>query len=306
MLTKGAMRDLQFRLFSSATYQPLIIVTDMNKKAKKYKTVLTVAGSDPIGGAGIQADIKTCCSFGVYAMAVISVITAQNTLGVSSSCPVPVHAFEAQLKSVFDDVTPDAVKIGLIPSPEHISVLASILKYYNAKNIIVDPVLRPSSGADFVYSIEDTADTMVSCLLPLASIITPNIPEAEFLTKKFRIPSSDIKRLLKVIGTKALLLKGGHRNDRDCSDIFFIKDKDNPVEFSSPERIISSNTHGTGCALSTAIACGLALGYTMEKSVATAKKYVYNAIKDGRNFEFGKGTGPLYFFNNIYDYESDC
>lgn len=278
----------------------------MNKKEKNYKTVLTVAGSDPIGGAGIQADIKTCCSFGVYAMAVISVITAQNTLGVSGSCPVPVHAFEAQLKSVFDDVTPDAVKIGLIPSPEHISVLASILKNYNAKNIIVDPVLRPSSGTDFVYSIEDTADAMISHLFPLASIITPNIMEKEFLAKICDIPSSNIKRLLKAFGTKALLLKGGHRNDKNCSDIFFIENKDDPVMFSSPDRIISSNTHGTGCTLSTSIACGLALGYSMEKSVAIAKKYVYNAIKDGRDFAFGKGIGPLYFFNNIFDYESDC
>ena len=252
------------------------------------KTALTIAGSDCSGGAGVQADIKTMEANGVYAMSVISVLTAQNTLGVQKLFPVSAECITAQIDSVFADIFPDAVKIGMPGTTELIQIIAERLRHYQAKHIVVDPVMLSSSGSTLVD--EKAAEMMKKELFPLAEVLTPNIPEAEVLTGK-KIRSREemeqaAEQLSREYGT-AIVLKGGHAKT-DANDLLYENGKSIGIE---GERMVNPNTHGTGCTFSSAIAAGLAEDWDLETSVRRAKAYMQRAI--GAGLDLGQGNGPL-------------
>ena len=252
------------------------------------KKVLTIAGSDCSGGAGIQADIKTMTAHKVYAMSVITALTAQNTTGVYGVLDAGADFVGQQMDCVFKDIFPDAVKIGMVSNIETIQVIAAKLKEYNAKNIVVDPVMVSTSGCALMQP--DAMDTLISVLLPMGDIITPNIPEAEKLCG-FEIKNvDDMKKAAEVIGKNlsgSVLIKGGHLTET-ADDLLY---HDGEFMWYRGERVNNPNTHGTGCTLSSAIASNLALGYDMKTSVQNAKNYITGALKDG--LDLGEGSGPL-------------
>ena len=254
------------------------------------KKALTIAGSDSSGGAGIQADIKTMTMNGVYAMSAITALTAQNTTGVTGILEVSQDFLTKQLDAVFEDIFPDAVKIGMVSSSELIRVIADSLARYGAANIVVDPVMVATSGARL---IEDEAiDTLKSRLLPLATVITPNIPEAEILSGMTITDEAGMEKAARVLYERygcAALVKGGHRIN-DANDVLFASSDRGPVWFRG-RRIDNPNTHGTGCTLSSAIASNLAKGYSLEESVERAKEYLSGAL--AAMLDLGKGSGPL-------------
>ena len=233
-------------------------------KEQKIKTALTIAGSDSSGGAGIQADIKTMTMNGVYAMSVITALTAQNTLGVKAILNTPPDFLKAQLDSVFEDIFPDSIKIGMVSSAELINVIADRLEYYEAKNIVLDPVMISTSGSKLLDT--DAAKTLTKRLFPLAKLITPNIPEAETLSKIKINDESDMKKTAKYIADKyncAVLLKGGH-NINDANDLLYAGER---FQWFYGNRIDNKNTHGTGCTLSSAISANLATLIAAETSL---------------------------------------
>lgn len=252
------------------------------------KKVLTIAGSDSSGGAGIQADIKTITAHKMYAMSVITALTAQNTMGVDAIFDVSPEFVAKQIDSVFSDIVPDAVKIGMVSSPEIIEVIAERLIYHKAKNIVLDPVMVSTSGSRLIS--ENATDTLIGRLMPVAAIVTPNIPEAEILSdmkiKGIEDMEQAAKRIYEGCGV-CVLVKGGHLVC-DATDILYDGES---VKTVSSKRIDNPNTHGTGCTLSSAIACALADGYSAEESVKRAKTYLCGALSSGLNL--GKGSGPL-------------
>lgn len=252
------------------------------------KKVLTIAGSDCSGGAGIQADIKTMLANGVYAMSVITALTAQNTTGVISVKNTDPEFLRQQLDAVFEDIFPDAVKIGMVPDEDLIEVIVERLKFYNAKNIVTDPVMVATSGD--ALSNKKSVDALVEKLFPVSTLVTPNIPEAEALCG-MKINSRDEKiEAGKKIADKSgcsVLIKGGH-GGLDADDILYHEGK--VFEYRA-ERIDNPNTHGTGCTLSSAIASNLAKGMAVPEAVEFAKKYVNGAIRSG--LDIGRGRGPL-------------
>lgn len=256
------------------------------------KIVLTIAGSDCSGGAGIQADLKTIAAHGLYGESVITALTAQNTMGVAEILPVSPDFLKKQLECVFTDIVPDAVKIGMITGIGQMEVIRDCLKKYQAKHIVMDTVMVSTSGRHLMEP--EALDYYKKELLPLARLYTPNIPEAELLLKrtiKTREERVAAAREFALQYKGIVYLKGGH--DSICADdLLFYRGK--PVWFAG-KHIESSNTHGTGCTLSSAIACGLASGLDVEESVRNAKEYITGAISDGMNL--GKGNGPL---NHMY------
>ena len=254
------------------------------------RKALTIAGSDSSGGAGIQADIKTMTMNGVYAMSAITALTAQNTTGVTGILEVSPDFLGKQLDAVFEDIFPDAVKIGMVSSSELIRVIADSLVRYGAANIVVDPVMVATSGARL---IEDEAiETLKSRLLPLATVITPNIPEAEILADMTITDEAGMEEAAKTLYERygcAALVKGGHRIN-DANDVLYATPDQGPVWFKG-RRIDNPNTHGTGCTLSSAIASNLARGYSLEESVERAKEYLSGAL--AAMLDLGKGSGPL-------------
>ena len=260
------------------------------------KTSMTIAGSDSSGGAGIQADIKTMTANGVYAMSAITALTAQNTTGVTSIMEVTPQFLEEQITANVTDIFPDSVKTGMVASSELIKVIADSIKKYNLKNIVVDPVMVATSGAKLIT--DDAIDTLKKNLLPLATIITPNIPEAEVLSDMKISTTSDMEQAAKTIFDTfgcAVLLKGGH-NINDANDYLYTKDEQ--TWFHS-KRINNPNTHGTGCTLSSAIASNLAKGHSLKKSVENAKEYISGALNS--MLDLGKGSGPL---NHAFVFEN--
>jgi len=253
------------------------------------KTALTIAGSDSIGGAGIQADIKTMAVHNIYAMSVITALTAQNTTGVYAVHEAPCDFVGRQLDCVFTDISPDAVKIGMVSNIDIIGIIADKLLQYQACNIVLDPVMVSASGGKLLN--DNAIGTIIERLFPAADIITPNIPEAETLCG-FEIEGHDdmLSAAKKISGMQkgAVLIKGGHLTSGGADDLLFIDGK--PVWING-ERVENPNTHGTGCTLSSAIACNLAMGYDIIKSVKRAKDYVSGALKTG--LDLGKGSGPL-------------
>lgn len=246
------------------------------------KTALTIAGSDCSGGAGIQADLKTFLANGMYGMSAITALTAQNTLGVRSVMNSTPEFLGDQLDAIFEDIFPDAVKIGMVSSAELIEVIAAKLKFYAAKNIVVDPVMVATSGAKLID--DDAIKTLETKLFPLAQIITPNIPELEEICGT-RDMEQGAKKIFDEYGC-AVLAKGGH-GFNDASDYLF----DGAGTWFYGRRIDTPNTHGTGCTLSSAIAANLAKGFELKKSVERAKNYLTGALSTGLNL--GKGSGAL-------------
>ena len=252
------------------------------------KTALTIAGSDSSGGAGIQADLKTMAAHGVYGMSAITALTAQNTTGVSGVLESTPEFLKMQLDSVFTDIFPDAVKIGMVSSAPLIQTIAAALRQYQPKNIVLDPVMVSTSGSRLLA--EDAARTLLSELAPLADIITPNIPEAEVLSGRSIRSRKEMEQAAASIAQQyrgAILLKGGHLAGT-ADDLLYTEGK---AHWFPGRHIDNPNTHGTGCTLSSAIASNLALGFPLEESVARAKEYVAGAIADGLNL--GQGSGPL-------------
>lgn len=252
------------------------------------KTALTVAGSDSCGGAGIQADIKTMTMNGVYAMSAITALTAQNTTGVSAISEVSSDFLKSQMDMIFNDIYPDAVKIGMVSNSELIRVIADRLSFYKASDIVVDPVMVATSGADLMKN--EAVNTMKELLLPIATLVTPNIPEAEVLSG-MRIKNEDdmIKSAIYInnaYGCSALL-KGGH-SINDANDLLCINGE---IKWFYGKRIDNPNTHGTGCTLSSAIASNLAKGFDIETSVQRAKDYISGALASQLNL--GQGSGPM-------------
>lgn len=260
------------------------------------KTALTIAGSDCSGGAGIQADIKTMTANGVYAMSVITALTAQNTTGVRDVLDISPQFVEESLDMIFEDIFPDAVKIGMISSKELVKVIANKLTQYKAKHIVVDPVMVSTSG--FQLSKDSSVSAVVEYLLPMAELVTPNIPEAEVLAEMKIKTKEDIclaaKKIHKAAGS-SVLLKGGH-SIQDANDLLYTNGE---CIWIQGERIDNPNTHGTGCTLSSAIAANLAKGYALEDSIRRAKAYISGALAAMLNL--GHGSGPI---NHLFDLSS--
>ena len=260
-------------------------------------TALTIAGSDSSGGAGIQADIKTMTANGVYAMSAITALTAQNTTGVQGIFEVTPEFLSLQLDSIFTDIRPDAVKIGMVSSSGLISAIAEKLKEYKAENIVVDPVMVATSGARLIS--EDAISTLKAELLPLAKVLTPNIPETEVLADMKVSSADDMEKAAKLISEKygcAVLCKGGHSLN-DANDLLYA---DGKSHWFKGKRIDNPNTHGTGCTLSSAIASNLAKGYDLKTSVERAKEYISGAL--AAMLDLGKGSGPM---NHAFDIKGD-
>lgn len=258
------------------------------------RTALSIAGSDSSGGAGIQADIKTMTANGVYAMTAITALTAQNTTGVTGIMEVTPEFLAQQLDSIFTDIRPDAVKIGMVSSSALIHVIAEKLKEYKAENIVVDPVMVATSGSKLIS--DDAIETLKTCLMPLSSILTPNIPEAEVLSgMKVETEEEMILAAKKISETFhcAVLCKGGHQLN-DANDLLY---RDGEYKWFHGKRIQNPNTHGTGCTLSSAIASNLAKEYSMDESVKRAKDYISEALE--AMLDLGKGSGPMKHCFNI-------
>ena len=254
----------------------------------KMKTALTIAGSDCSGGAGIQADLKTMTMNGVYAMSVITALTAQNTTGVRAIEESTPAFLRQQLDAVFEDIRPDAVKIGMVSSSELIRVIAERLRHYNAENIVVDPVMVATSGSALMKT--DAVQTLIEELLPIAALVTPNIPEAEVLSGMSIKTQADMEAAARKIGDSyqcAVLLKGGH-SVSDANDLLY---ENGELCLFKGRRIDNPNTHGTGCTLSSAIASNLAKGFTLRESVKMAKDYISEAL--AAMLDLGSGAGPM-------------
>ena len=252
------------------------------------KTALTIAGSDSSGGAGIQADIKTMLANGVYAMSAITALTAQNTTGVQGIFEVTPDFLAMQIDSVFTDIRPDAVKIGMVSSVSLIEAIAERLTFYRAENIVVDPVMVATSGSRLLS--DDAVDTLKAKLLPLAAVLTPNIPEAEVLAEMSIASPDDMVTAAGKIGRAygcAVLCKGGH-NLNDANDLLW---QNGSARWFYGKRIQNPNTHGTGCTLSSAIASNLAKGCDLETAVERAKAYISGAL--AAMLDLGKGSGPM-------------
>lgn len=260
------------------------------------RTALSIAGSDSCGGAGIQADIKTMTMNGVYAMSAITALTAQNTTGVTGIMEVTADFLRQQIDAVFEDIYPDAVKIGMVSSAELIEVIAERLIAHKAKNIVVDPVMVATSGSALMKT--DAVSMLMSKLFPLAAVITPNIPETEVLSGMKVRTKEDMQKAAKMIGDScgcAVLVKGGHCVN-DANDLLYA---DGKWRWFEGKRIHNPNTHGTGCTLSSAIASNLAKGFSLEESVQRAKDYISGAL--AAMLDFGKGSGPI---NHLFDLNS--
>ena len=253
--------------------------------------VLTIAGSDSGGGAGIQADLKTFFDLGCYGMSAITSVTAQNTLGVQSIYPVSLDVIRDQMDAVFTDIGCDAVKIGMLYSDKVVDLVAERLKKYQAKNIVLDPVVVATSG-DLLIE-KEAVEAIKSELFPIASIVTPNLPEAETLlnsklSSRESIESAGEK--LMELGSQSLVIKGGH-SETDASDFFISKVHS---QWLAQDRIQTNNTHGTGCTFSSAIASKLALGLDLEQSVKESKQYLTDLLSRSAKFTLGKGAGPVH------------
>lgn len=262
----------------------------------EMSTALSIAGSDSSGGAGIQADLKTMIMNGVYAMSAVTALTAQNTLGVKAIQEVTPEFLKHQMDAVFEDIVPDAVKIGMVSSQELIHVIAERLQYYHVHNIVVDPVMVATSGSALMKS--DAIQALAEELFPIATIVTPNIPEAQVLSGMNIANEEDMIFAAKKISNRygcSVLLKGGHCIN-DANDLLY---ENNLAQWFRGKRINNSNTHGTGCTLSSAIAANLAKGYSLAMSVNRAKEYISGALQ--AMLDLGKGAGPM---NHAFDLHS--
>lgn len=266
------------------------------KTPKHYRKVLTIAGSDSGGGAGIQADLKTFSAIGCYGMSVITALTAQNTRGVSGIHAVPPAFAVQQIEAVFSDMGADAVKIGMLYSAELIAAVSEALKKHNARNIVLDPVMVAQSGDKLLQ--DDAIEAIKIHLMPLADVVTPNIPEASVLCGRQLKKWGDIESAAEALaqhGSRSILIKGGHGNENKSTDLLFLSRENRFVRLTA-DRIETNNNHGTGCTLSSAIASYMARGNHIEAAVQKAKKFMNQAIAAGANYKLGHGHGPVHHF----------
>ena len=284
------------RQIGGTTFRRSIKIMLKQERSKPMRTALSIAGSDSSGGAGIQADIKTMSANGVYAMTAVTALTAQNTTGVTDILDSTPAFLSAQLDAVFTDIFPDAVKIGMVSSAELISVIAQKLRQYEARHIVVDPVMVATSGSRLLR--EDAVEALKTELLPLAEVATPNIPEAEILADMPIRTPADMEAAARKISEQygcAVLCKGGH-DLNDANDLLW---KDGAGYWFNGCRINNPNTHGTGCTLSSAIAANLAKGMALEDAVRRAKEYISGAL--AAMLDLGHGRGPM---NHLFDLKS--
>ncbi len=259
------------------------------------KKVLTIAGSDSSGGAGIQADLKTFSAHGVFGMSVITAVTAQNTQGVFAIQDITPDIIEKQIEAIFEDIEVDALKIGMVSQIETIQTIAKNLVKHNAQNIVLDPVMVSKSG--FHLLNPEAKNALIEKLLPITAIVTPNIPEAEVITGMTIKEIDDMKKAaiqIHSMGPKNILIKGGHLSE-DAIDVLY---NGSSFKYFKSKRIPTKNTHGTGCTLSASIASNIAKGYSVEDSVSKAKEYITVAIKN--SLSIGKGVGPTHHFYSLY------
>ena len=265
----------------------------------RIPNVLSIAGSDPSGGAGVQADLKTFAAFGCYGMAAITALTAQNTRGVSAVHVPPAEFLGSQIDAIFTDISVGAVKIGMLGAGEIVAVVADRLAQHAARNIVLDPVLVATSGDSL--GAPDVVDALIAKLLPLAEIVTPNLPEvARLVGRDVSSDPDDMSRAgaeLLARGARAVLIKGGHGHGAESTD--YLVTSGGTIALSAP-RIATKNTHGTGCSLSSAIAAGLAKGEDLESAARNAKAWVTAAIGAADRFSVGRGHGPIHHFSKYY------
>ncbi len=263
---------------------------------RAYYKVLTIAGSDSGGGAGIQADLKTFSAMGCFGMSVITALTAQNTKGVTGIHAVPPAFAEIQMEAVFSDIGVDAVKIGMLYSAELIQTVAQVLKKYKIDKIVLDPVMVAQSGDKLLQ--DDAIEAIKIHLMPLSSIVTPNLPEASVLLDCKLHGFEDIKKGAKDLstyGSRSVLIKGGHLKENDSTDYLYLAQEDRFVVLEG-KRIKTKNNHGTGCTLSSAIASCMAKGCGIEEAVRMAKTFINEAIRAGSKYKIGHGHGPVHHF----------
>lgn len=268
---------------------------------KHYKIALSIAGSDPSGGAGIQADLKTFSACGCYGATVIVAVVDENTVGVTDVHPIPVSFVSGQIKSVLDDIGADAIKIGMLHSSELIRSVKDTLAQYNIKNIVLDPVMVATSGDKLLQ--DEAIETLKNELIPFVRVITPNIPEAEILLGKEIKSQKDLKFVVKDLsfGNKvSVMLKAGHLAENKLVDVFYNAETNEIVELAS-DRVDTKNTHGTGCTFSSAIAAFLAHGLSLNDAAIRAKDYINKAIVAGAAYEIGKGHGPVHHFFGFWE-----
>ena len=265
-------------------------------QTQTYRRVLTIAGSDSGGGAGIQADLKTFSALGCYGMSAITALTAQNTQGVTGIHPIPPSFAAEQISAVLTDIGADAVKIGMLYSGELIEVVAGQLQQLGAKNIVLDPVMVAQSGDKLLQ--DEAIEAIKDHLMPLADVVTPNIPEARVLLDRNIEGLEDMQagaKDLAQLGSQSILIKGGHLSAGDSTDLLYLANEGRFVQFEAA-RIETRNNHGTGCTLSSAIASFMAKGCSIEEAVGKAKDYISAAIKAGRGYRIGHGHGPVHHF----------
>lgn len=263
---------------------------------KRYSIVLTIAGSDSGGGAGIQADIKAISATGGYAASAITAITVQNTLGVQDVLPVPVDIVRAQISSVLSDIGADAIKIGMLHSADVIRVIKSVLEESGVRNIVLDPVMVSTSGHRLIE--ESAIRVLADELIPIARVITPNVPEAEILSGEKINSEEDLPRIARKLsreGRVSVLMKAGHLRGAEVEDVFYNAESDSYIRLAST-RVDTVNTHGTGCTLSSAFASYLAQGFCLDDAAAAAKAYISSAIESGADYKIGHGHGPVNHF----------
>ena len=275
---------------------------------KRYYRVLTIAGSDSGGGAGIQADIKTISAMGCYATSAITAVTVQNTLGVKAVHPIPLDILEWQIDAVLSDIGTDAIKIGMLYSLEVVNIVANMIEKYQVKNIVVDPVMVSTSGHRLIE--ENAIEVIQNRLMSLSRVITPNIPEAEILAGYKIEGEKDFEKVARLLSHNSgvsVLLKAGHLNGKYLVDYFY-NAEDNTITKLPSRRIETPNTHGTGCTLSSALAAAIARGEDLTTATLSAKKYIEQAIISGAEYKIGNGYGPVnHGFNPIktlsYDFK---
>ncbi len=266
---------------------------------KHYKRVLTIAGSDSGGCAGIQADLKTASACGCFATSAITALTVQNTCGVRAVHIPPADIVAGQAEAVLEDIGTDAVKLGMLPTAEIVERVAGILRRFDVRNIVLDPVMVATSGDELIPA--EAARAIVRHLLPLASIITPNVPEAAYITGSEIASEADFPMAaarLRELGARSVLLKAGHLENRTLRDYLYDGDR---VYTYSYERTETPNTHGTGCTLSSAIASFLAQGHPLPEAVARAEEYIHKAIRCGAEYRLGHGHGPVHHFFRFWE-----
>lgn len=272
-----------------------------NETMKHYKRALTIAGSDPSGGAGIQADLKTFSACGCFGMSAIVAVVDENTVGVSGVHPIPVEFVTGQIRSVLDDIGADAVKIGMLHSSELIRAVRDTLSRYAIRNVVLDPVMVATSGDPLLQ--REAVATLRDELIPTVRIITPNIPEAELLLGR-KIDRQDslpeaARELSRNGGGVSVFLKAGHLHDEELVDIFYNAEEDRILPLRS-RRLATRNTHGTGCTLSSALAAFLARGCSLDEAATQAKEYIAGAIEAGAEYEIGHGHGPVHHFYRFW------